>query len=180
MIVFTSLSQTWSFPPFPSNEINNEPLSPPPVSRPSDALVFHDGQLGQILVGNLEAHAGADVLVVLIALLEVLHVGSQVGVDDAEAGIVEDEPDGDATLVALQEDGQKEEQKGSVGWRATKRQPGDPDAGGPPPAHHLAHDPGANRLCRHVFDGVDLLLPGEDQQHHANQAHQLHLQHWRS
>lgn len=63
--------------------------------------MFHDGQLWQTLVRNLKAHAGTDVLVVLIALLEVLHVGSQVGVDDAEAGIVEDEPDGHTALVAL-------------------------------------------------------------------------------
>lgn len=73
------------------------PLSP----SPPNALVFHDGQRAA-LVRTQETHPGADVLVVLVAALKVFHVSSEVGVDDAEAGIVEDEPDGDASLVSLQ------------------------------------------------------------------------------
>lgn len=63
--------------------------------------MLHDVELRQAVIGDHEAHPGTDVLVVLVSALEVLHVGSQVGVDDTEGGVVEHEPDGHTTLVAL-------------------------------------------------------------------------------
>lgn len=53
------------------------------------------------VVQQVEGHAGADVFVVLVAPLKVLHVCRQVGVDDAEAGVVENKADGHATFVPL-------------------------------------------------------------------------------
>lgn len=53
------------------------------------------------VVQQVEAHAGTDVLVVLVPPLKVVHVGRQVGVDEAEAGVVEHEAHGHATLITL-------------------------------------------------------------------------------
>lgn len=63
--------------------------------------MLHDVELSQAVIADDEAHPGTDVLVVLVAALKVLHVGSQVGVDHTEGGVVEHEPDGHTTLVAL-------------------------------------------------------------------------------
>lgn len=63
--------------------------------------MLHDVDLSQAVIGDLEAHPGTDVLVVLVPTLKVLHVGGQVRVDDTESGVVEHEPDGHTTLVAL-------------------------------------------------------------------------------
>lgn len=64
--------------------------------------MFHDCQLRQTLVRGQEAHPGTDILVILVSALKVFHVGSKVGIDNAEAGIVEDKPHGHTPLVTLQ------------------------------------------------------------------------------
>lgn len=51
----------------------------------------------------MEGHAGTYVLIVLVAALKVFNVRSQVRVDDAEAGVVENKPHCDASFVPLQE-----------------------------------------------------------------------------
>lgn len=51
----------------------------------------------------MEGHAGTYVLIVLVAALKVFDVRSQVRVDDAEAGVVENKPHCDASFVPLQE-----------------------------------------------------------------------------
>lgn len=53
------------------------------------------------VVKQVKAHPGADVLVVLVPPLKVVHVGRQVRVDEAEAGVVEHKAHGNATLIAL-------------------------------------------------------------------------------
>lgn len=50
----------------------------------------------------MESHAGTYVFVVLVAPLKVFYVCSQVGVDDAEAGVVEHKPHCYASFVPLQ------------------------------------------------------------------------------
>lgn len=50
----------------------------------------------------MESHAGTYVFVVLVAPLKVFYVSSQVGVDDAEAGVVEHKPHCYASFVPLQ------------------------------------------------------------------------------
>ncbi len=52
------------------------------------------------LEGRGEDHPGADVGVVLIAALVLLHVGGEVAVHQADVGGVEAEPDADPALVA--------------------------------------------------------------------------------
>lgn len=51
----------------------------------------------------MEGHAGTYVLIVLVAALKVFDVRSQVRVDDAEAGVVENEPHCNASFVPLKE-----------------------------------------------------------------------------
>lgn len=63
------------------------------------SLVLDDAE-GRV-VQQVEAHAGTDVLVVLVPPLKVVHVGRQVRVDEAEAGVVEHEAHGHTTLVTL-------------------------------------------------------------------------------
>ena len=50
----------------------------------------------------MESHAGTDVFVVLVPPLKVLDVGRQVGVDKAEAGVVEHKAHRHTSLVALE------------------------------------------------------------------------------
>ena len=52
---------------------------------------------------HVEGHACTDVFVVLVATLKVLHVGRQVRVNEAEAGVVENKPHGHTTFVPLQD-----------------------------------------------------------------------------
>lgn len=51
----------------------------------------------------MKGHAGTDVFIVLVAALKVFDVRSQVRVDDAEAGVVENKPHGHTSLVPLQQ-----------------------------------------------------------------------------
>lgn len=53
-------------------------------------------------VQQVERHASADVLIVLVAALKVLHVRCQVRVDEAEAGVVENKPHRHTSFVSLQ------------------------------------------------------------------------------
>lgn len=49
----------------------------------------------------MEGHTSADVFVVLVAALKVLDVRCQVGVDNAEASVVENKPNCYASFVSL-------------------------------------------------------------------------------
>lgn len=65
-----------------------------------NTLVLDDAERGA--VWQVEAHARTDVFVVLIASLEVLYMRRQVGIDEAEAGVVEHEAHGHASFVTLE------------------------------------------------------------------------------
>lgn len=51
----------------------------------------------------MKGHPGTYVFIVLVAALKVFDVRSQVRVDDAEAGVVENEPHCHTTFVSLQQ-----------------------------------------------------------------------------
>ena len=57
------------------------------------------------VIQQVKGHAGTDVLVVLVAALNVLHVRGEVGVDEAEAGVVEHKPHRYTSFVPLRERG---------------------------------------------------------------------------
>lgn len=61
--------------------------------------MFDDIQRG--VVQQMEGHSGTDVSVVLIATLKVFDVGCQMGVDEAEAGVVENKPNSNTSFVPL-------------------------------------------------------------------------------
>lgn len=68
----------------------------------------------------MEGHAGTDVFVVLVAALKVFHVCSQMGVDDAEAGVVENKPHRHASFVPLKNMKHEEEQTGAFSKRRSE------------------------------------------------------------
>lgn len=61
--------------------------------------MFDDAQ--RRVVQEVEGHSGTDVSVVLVAAFKVFGMSRQVAVDDAEAGVVENKPDSDASFVPL-------------------------------------------------------------------------------
>ena len=64
-----------------------------------NSLVLHDTE--GLVVLSLKFHPAADVMVVLVPPLILLHVRRQVGVEEAERRVVEVEPHCHGTLVAL-------------------------------------------------------------------------------
>lgn len=51
----------------------------------------------------MKGHTGTYIFIVLVAALEVFNMRSQVRVDDAEAGVVENEPHCHTSFVSLQQ-----------------------------------------------------------------------------
>lgn len=60
-----------------------------------------DGERGKARIHLTELHSRTNVSVVLVSPLILLRVGRQVRIHDADAGVVELEPDGHASFVAL-------------------------------------------------------------------------------
>lgn len=60
-----------------------------------------DGERGKAWVDLTKLHSRTNVLIVLVPPLTLLCVGGQVRIHNADAGVVEPEPDGHASFVAL-------------------------------------------------------------------------------
>lgn len=60
-----------------------------------------DGERGEAWVSLTKLHSRTDVFIVLVPPLTLFCVGCQVRVHDTDAGVVELEPDGHSSLVAL-------------------------------------------------------------------------------
>lgn len=68
-----------------------------------DSLVLADGERGEAWVNLTEVHSRTNVLVVLVPSLALLSVGCQVRIHNADAGVVELEPDRHSSFVTLRE-----------------------------------------------------------------------------
>lgn len=60
-----------------------------------------DGERGEAWVHLTKLHSGTNVLVVLVPSLVFLRVGCQVGIHNADTGVVKPEPDRHAPFVTL-------------------------------------------------------------------------------
>lgn len=63
--------------------------------------MFHDVQLWESLIGDCKTHSCTDVLIILIPSFKLFHMGSQVGIDDAEGGVMKYKPHSDSSFVSL-------------------------------------------------------------------------------
>lgn len=69
--------------------------------RNSDSLVLANGERGEARVHLRELHSRTNVSIVLVPPLVLLCVGCQVGIDNADAGVVQLEPDRHSSFVPL-------------------------------------------------------------------------------
>lgn len=63
--------------------------------------MFHDVQLREGLIWDHKTHSCTDVLIILIPSLKVLHMGSQVGVNNAKGSVVKYKSHSYPTFVSL-------------------------------------------------------------------------------
>lgn len=63
--------------------------------------MLHDVQLWEGLIWDHKTHSCTNVLIILIPSLKVLHVGSQMGIDNAKGGVVKYKSHSDPTFVSL-------------------------------------------------------------------------------
>lgn len=72
-----------------------------------DSLVLADGERGKARVNLTKLHSRANVFIVLVPPFVLFRVGCQVRVHDADAGVVELEPDRHSSFVTLRRGAQR-------------------------------------------------------------------------
>lgn len=69
--------------------------------RRGHLLMLHDVQLWHSLIGNHKTHSCTDVFVILIPSFKFFHMGGQVGIDNAEGGVMKYKSYSYSTFVSL-------------------------------------------------------------------------------
>lgn len=64
-------------------------------------LMLHDIQLWESLIGDCKTHSCTDVFIILISSFKLFHMGSQVGIDNAEGGVMKYKSHSNTTFVSL-------------------------------------------------------------------------------
>lgn len=76
-------------------------------AQAQDSLVFADGERGTTWVNLTKLHSRADVFIVLVPPLILFCVGCQMRIHNADAGVMELEPDGHTSFVTLSKGAQR-------------------------------------------------------------------------